>query len=196
MAALALPVTVRECRAGERRLRQTAGALRARPADRFPDEVAGLSERVEPQFPFMVRRDAPYLNWRFVDNPSGVHRLLLVERPDGALAGYAVVQVPDARGLGYLVDVLAPDDDARAAAIIGALDHLRELGAAAVQATAVDGSWWNARLFEAGFLRPKPENHLIVIRFVHAPDHPLCRAAGLASTWYLTDGDRDDETMG
>ncbi|MEO0650857.1 MAG: GNAT family N-acetyltransferase [Planctomycetota bacterium] len=196
LAALALPLTIRECQAGERRLRRAAGALRATPADRFPDQVEALSKRVEPKFPFMVRRDAPYLNWRFVDNPSGVHRLLLVHRENGELAGYAVVQVPDERGLGYLVDVLAPEQDARAAAFVGALDRLRELGASAVQATAIDGSWWSGRLFEAGFLRPKSENYLTVIRYVHDPEHPLSGASADASTWYLTDGDRDDETMG
>ena len=196
LAALALPVVVRECNAGELRLRRMAGDLRAEPADRFPDEVEAVSKAVEPHFAFMVRRDAPYLNWRFVDNPSGVHRVLLVRRPGGELAGYVVVQVPDDDGVGYLVDVLAADPESRSAAIVGGLDALRDLGASMVRATAIDGSWWNARLFEAGFLRPKPDNHLIVIRHVHQADHPLVAASADAATWYLTDGDRDDETMG
>ena len=52
------------------------------------------------------------------------------------------------------------------------------------------------RLEEAGFLPPKPENHLSVIVRIHEPAHPLAQAALDASRWYLTDGDRDDETMG
>ncbi len=196
LAALALPLAVRECRAGRRRLLAAARGLGVEPLERFPEEVEALSRAVERDFAFMVRRDAPYLNWRFLENPSGVHRALAVRRPDGELAGYAVVQAPDERGLGYLVDVLAPDPDARAAAIGGALEHLRSLGAAAVQATAIDGSWWQRQLIDSGFLRPKPENHLIVIRYAHDPDHPLTRASARAADWYLTDGDRDDETMG
>ena len=196
LAALALGLAARESKDGRVRLERLSGGLRAEPTEAFPEEVEALSKAVEPDFPFMVRRDAPYLNWRFVENPSGVHRVLTVRRPNGALAGYAVIQVPGADGLGYLVDVLAPDADARAAAILGGLDALEREGASLVQSTAIDGSWWNARLLEAGFLRPKPENHLIVIRYVHDAAHPLAAAAADASTWYLTDGDRDDETMG
>ena len=40
------------------------------------------------------------------------------------------------------------------------------------------------------------ENHLIMIRYVHQPEHPLVTGAPEAASWYLTDGDRDDETMG
>ena len=61
---------------------------------------------------------------------------------------------------------------------------------------ARDGSWWSERLQEAGFLPPRASNHFIVIAYVHQPEHPLAKAAQDAKGWYLTDGDRDDETMG
>jgi hypothetical protein len=35
-----------------------------------------------------------------------------------------------------------------------------------------------------------------VILYVHEPGHPLVAAAREVRRWYLTDGDRDDETMG
>lgn len=197
LAAALLPVTQRRCRRGEARLRRAAAGYRAEPLARFPDEVEALSRAVEREFAFMVRRDAAYLNWRFVDNPAELHAALAVREPGGDLAGYVVVQRPRAgETLGYLVDVLAPDPAARAAAILFGLEDLRAAGAAVAQATAVDGSWWSERLVEAGFLAPKPENHLIVIRYAHDAAHPVVAGARDAASWYLTDGDRDDTTMG
>jgi hypothetical protein len=82
LAALALGLAASESKTGRVRLERLSGGLRAEPAEAFPEEVEALSKAVEPDFPFMVRRDAPYLNWRFVENPSGVHRVLTVRRPN------------------------------------------------------------------------------------------------------------------
>ena len=183
--------------AARRRLAAAGQGYTARPLSSFPESVVELARAVEPAFGFMVRRDAAYLNWRFQESPAKLFRTLGVFAPDGRFAGYAVVQRPRPdEALGYLIDVLAPDPAARAAALAAALGELEAAGAALAQATAIDGSWWQARLAEAGFHPPKPENHLIVILYTHAPEHPLARAARDVSTWYLTDGDRDDETMG
>jgi len=196
LARLCVPWHARAGRKARARLARAGTALTVRSLEAFPAEVEALSRAVEPAFGFMVRRDADYLNWRFGRSPSGLHRVLGVFRAR-ALAGYVVVQVPRAgEAVGYLVDVLAPEADARAAAIAAGLDELERAGASVVQATAIDGSWWAERLREAGFQRPKPENHLIVILHPHQPDHPLVAAARDTSRWYLTDGDRDDETMG
>ncbi|QDU67387.1 GNAT family N-acetyltransferase [Engelhardtia mirabilis] len=197
LASLLLPATGLRCRRGEARLRRAAAGYSVAPLSRFPEEVCALSKRVEREFPFMVRRDAAYLNWRFIDNPAELHAVLGIHAANGDLAGYVVVQRPRAgEHLGYLVDVLAPDPGARAAAILAGLEDLRAAGAAMAQATAVDDSWWMERLVEAGFLPPKAENHLIVIRYAHDRDHPVVAGAERASSWYLTDGDRDDTTMG
>jgi GNAT superfamily N-acetyltransferase len=163
----------------------------------FPREVEELSREIEKKFALMVRRDAEYLNWRFARSPSRLHRAIGLYRASGELDGYAVVQLPRAgEHVGYVVDVLARDETSVAAAIAAALSRLESAGAALVQATAIDGSWWSTELERAGFRPPKPENHLTVILHVHDREHPLARAARDASKWYLTDGDRDDETMG
>lgn len=195
-ASWLVPWHARSGRRARARLARAGGAFDVRPLGAFPTAVEALSRAVEPDFGFMVRRDADYLNWRFGRSPSGLHRMLGVF--EGAdLKGYAVVQRPrPGEAVGYLVDVLAPDPAAGAAAIAAGLDELARAGAAVAQATAIDGSWWSERLREAGFQPPKPENHLIVILHPHAPDHPLVRAARDTRGWYLTDGDRDDETMG
>ena len=65
-----------------------------------------------------------------------------------------------------------------------------------VQATAIEGSWWEGVLARSGFRPPRAENHLLVIVRIHRPEHPVAAAARGVAGWYLTDGDRDDETMG
>ena len=98
--------------------------------------------------------------------------------------------------MGYLVDLLASSERAEAAAIEAGLAHLEGLGAAAVHATAIDDSWWARCLAASGFLPPPRGEHFMVIAHLHSEDHPLAVAARDSRRWYLTDGDRDDETMG
>jgi len=193
-----VPLGVRKGKAARGKLVERAGTkFQARAIDRFPPEVVELSRAIEKRFALMVRRDAAWLDWRFLKSPSGLHRAYSLFDEAGAFAGYAVVQLPrPGSSTGWLVDVLARDDDALAAAISAGLERLELAGASAVQAHAVDGSWWCERLQEAGFLPPKANNHLIVIAWQNEPEHPVARAALDARAWYLTDGDRDDETVG
>jgi len=189
------PLAARSGRAARARLRSGA-PLRAQRLTAFPRDVADLSRRVEPRFALMVRRDADYLDWRFLRGPAGLHRAIALY--DGPrLAAYVVVQVPrPGESIGYLVDLLAADDAGVAAALEAGLAALEGVGASVVQATAIDGSWWNGVLSGAGFQPPRAENHLTVIVHVHDATHPLGQAARDPRRWYLTDGDRDDETMG
>ncbi|MCY2961865.1 MAG: GNAT family N-acetyltransferase [Planctomycetota bacterium] len=189
------PLAARAGRAARTRLRASV-RLQGRRLSAFPPEVADLSRRVEPRFSLMVRRDADYLDWRFLRGSSGLHRAIGLYAGE-RFAGYVVVQVPrPGESVGYLVDLLAEDDAGVAAALEAGLAELEGSGAAVVQATAIDGSWWNEVLAVAGFQPPKPDNHLTVIVHVHDAAHPLGAAARDPRRWYLTDGDRDDETMG
>ncbi|MDP6540400.1 MAG: GNAT family N-acetyltransferase [Planctomycetota bacterium] len=192
-----VPLAALRARTRRRALRGRAHGLQVRPLERFPQQVADLSRVEERRHTLMVRRDAAYLDWRFLSNTAGLHRALGVSGPDGEWLGYSVVQVPrEGSAVGFLVDLLAPGDAAAAAAMEGGLSLLESGGASVVQATAVEGSSWERRLVDAGFQPPRPQNHLIVIAMVHLPDHPLARAVRSTEGWYLTDGDRDDETMG
>jgi hypothetical protein len=195
-AALGTPLAARRLRRARTRAARAAEAFELRPLARFPEQVVELARTVEPRFGVMVRRDAAYLNWRFLDAPSGLHRALgLFDR--GALAAYAIVQAPrpGASG-GYLVDLLGRDPPAVSAALGAGLGALEQLGASTAEATAMDGSWWAERLEEHGFARPRAANHLLVILHPLDPAHPLVVAARDPRQWYFTDGDRDDETMG
>lgn len=196
--ALRLPAARRRGAAARSRLRAASeGRFGVRRIERFDERVDALSRLVEPRFDLMVRRDHRYLNWRFIETTTGLHTPLGVYDAAGDLCAYAIVQRPrEGEVVGYLVDVLARDEAALAQAIEAGLAQLEATGAELVQSTAIDGSWWQAELRRAGFEPPRKENHLIVIVHLHDPEHPLAEAALDASRWYLTDGDRDDETMG
>ncbi len=185
----------RASRAGRARL-AVDPAVRAEPITAFPREVEHVSRAIEPRFALMVRRDADYLDWRFLRAPSGLHRAFALRRGD-AFVGYVVVQIPRAdEAVGYLVDVLAADESSLDSAIETGIAALESAGASLVRATAVDGSWWSSVLARRGFGPARADNHLPVMVQVHDESHPLSAAARDPRRWYLTDGDRDDETMG
>lgn len=197
LAGLATPWAALAARRARARLRAAGAGFRGEPLSAFPEDVLEVAREVESRFGLMVRRDADYLNWRFLRAPSGLHRAFGLRDARGRLEGYAVVQLPrPGEGIGYLVDVLARGPAGVAAALETALAALESAGASLVRATALDGSWWRERLREAGFRPPKPDNHLIVILHPHRADHALVAAARRTADWYFTDGDRDDETMG
>jgi GNAT superfamily N-acetyltransferase len=187
----------RRCARLRARNADTARPLRVEELARIPADVGAISRRVAREFALMVERDAEWLTWRFLESPSGLHRVLGLRADDGTLQGYAVVQLPrSGEAHGYVVDLLASDAGAEAAAMEAALARLEAAGASYAEATAIDGSWWSGRLASAGFLAPRARNHLLVIVRANQPDHPLSLAALDPKRWYFTDGDRDDETMG
>ncbi len=196
VASWLTPLAVRRGRAVRRNLSAQADRRRVEPLERFGIDVTNLWKRVAPRWPWMVRRDADWLNWRFLDAPSGRFRALGIHQ-GGTLTAYAVVQVPEAgSGVGCLVDVLALDDADLAAAVEAALGYLEAQGASVVKSHAIVGSWWESRLLAFAFQPPKAEDQKIVIAFVHDADHPLGKAVLEPHTWYFTDGDRDDELVG
>jgi GNAT superfamily N-acetyltransferase len=200
LAAWLAPWAARRARASRRRLASAAAfGLDVRPLERFPAEVLAISRQVERRSALMARRDPAWLDWRFIGTPSGLHRALGLHARDGRLEAYSVVQIPrsgDGARAGWLVDALAPDERRTEAAVAAGLDALESAGAAAACASAIDGSPWQALLERAGF-RPQPDDQtLAVIAWINQPEHPLARAALDAARWHLTDGDRDDETVG
>ncbi|MFT5052172.1 MAG: hypothetical protein ACI8QZ_003604 [Chlamydiales bacterium] len=183
-------------RARRRMATHAAGQLAARPLTRFDDAVDPLWRAVAADYDWMIQRDASYLNWRFIDAPSGRFRALGVFDNDGHMRGYAVVQLPlEEAPVGYVVDLLARDAQASACAMDAALSLLQTEGASIARAWAIDGSSWNRELVGAGFRAPKAADYKVVIAMVHDPEHPLGMAALDPARWYFTDGDRDDELV-
>jgi len=78
----------------------------------FDDGFTALWERVREHFAFSVKRDAAYLNWKYVQPPHVRYAIAALSR-EGQPAGYAVYRhVREPRGrVTLLVDFLtAPDD--------------------------------------------------------------------------------------
>jgi len=107
VSAVTLPVVKVVARA--RPLRAEMAVIR-----RFQPGFTGLWERLAPKFEFAVRRDAPYLNWKYNETPHVRYTLAALSR-GGGLDGYAVyrhLQEPRGR-VTLLVDWLVdPDDEA------------------------------------------------------------------------------------
>jgi len=82
------------------------------PVGRFDDEFNALWERLAPRFAFIVRRDAPYLNWKFFEPPHVRYSVVALRRGSD-LHGYAVYRhAREPRGrVTLLVDFLADPDD-------------------------------------------------------------------------------------
>jgi hypothetical protein len=79
----------------------------------FDESFTKLWERLRARFDFAVRRDAAYLNWKYILAPH-VRYVIAALLRDGEAAGYAVyrhVQEPRGR-VTLLVDFLADPDDA------------------------------------------------------------------------------------
>jgi hypothetical protein len=81
----------------------------------FDERFTQLWDRVAPKFSFAVRRDAAYLNWKYIQPPHVRYTVAMLERgPDAA--GYVIyrhVQEPRGR-VTLLVDWLADPDDTAA----------------------------------------------------------------------------------
>jgi hypothetical protein len=152
MATLARPLRVSSILA--RRLGRPALARRLRGLDRllplraarddvrvtrevgFGGELDALWDAVAAEHPAIVVRDRAYLRWRFEANPTP-YFLLAARDARGRLQGYAVglVTAWGAARIGYLVDILARREDARAihgALIDGVLRACARGGAQAV----------------------------------------------------------------
>lgn len=124
-------------------LRLVFGAEPAPPADvavrsvaAFTADYDGLWERARASYAMCIRRDAAYLNWKYLACP---HRRYDVReaRRGGELVGFAVTREEDYRGvrLGWIVDLFAAADDhgARHALLAETLAAFRAAGVARAQ---------------------------------------------------------------
>lgn len=92
---------------------------------RFDDAFTHLWERLAPKFDFAVRRDAAYLQWKYVSAPHVRYSIAALMR-DAEPAGYVVYRhVQESRGrVTLLVDFLAdPDDREAVSTLLGWVDR-------------------------------------------------------------------------
>jgi GNAT superfamily N-acetyltransferase len=162
----------------------------ARLMQRFDDRVTGLWERIAPKLSFAVRRDARYLNWKFVSPPHVRYAIVAVER-EGRLDGYAVyrhLQEPRGR-VTLLVDALAdPDDDGAIKTLLRWIDReARAADSDKIRAFALHASF-RRLLRRSGFFQVRSTVRLVAK--INAFDPPPDFYRDLDG-WHVTIGDSD-----
>lgn len=113
---------------------------------RFDDSFTTLWEEIAPKFDFAVRRDAAYLNWKYVTAPHVRYSIAALRREDRNV-GYAVYRhLHEPRGrVTLLVDFLTdPDDESGFSTLLHWIDR---------EARAADSDKIRAFAMHGGFRR-------------------------------------------
>lgn len=139
VSAVSLPIVKIAARALP--LKAEVGTIR-----RFDASFTTFWESLAPKFDLAVRRDAPYLNWKYIEPPHVRYSVVALQR-NGETAGYAVyrhLQEPLGR-VTLLVDFLVdPDDESGLRTLIGWVDR---------EARAADSDKIRCFALHAGFRR-------------------------------------------
>jgi hypothetical protein len=163
---------------------------------RFDADVTALTHRVEQPGRIIVRRDADYLNWRFLENPRCAYRVYGAYA-NGALEAYLVARLnvarPNPRREAEIVDWLAPGAGSPAsplpALLSATVDDLVAAGAGLVSCAA-HGADIETAADASGFRFREGQR---IPFFVRAGSQPLHKRLASASGWFLTRGDLDVE---
>ncbi len=159
---------------------------------RFDDSFTGLWESLAPKFDFAVRRDAAYLNWKFVSAPH-VRYVIASLRRDDRNVGYAVYRhFGEPRGrVTSLVDFLAdPDDDAGLATLLGWIDReARQADSDKIRTFAMHAGFRRV-LKRAGYFQVKSTVQFVVK--VNGIDVPPSFYED-TDRWHVTLGDSDQD---
>jgi predicted N-acetyltransferase YhbS len=162
------------------------------PIRHFDEGFTALWERVKGQFAFAVRRDAAYLNWKYIQAPHVRYGVAALRRDDGP-AGYIVyrhVHEPRVR-VTLLVDFLTDPEDAT-----GFLTLLRWLDR---EARAADSDKIRTFAMHEGFrkLLRKSGYHTSrsTMEFVAKINGAVVPAGfyDTTDTWHVTLGDSDQD---
>lgn len=150
-----------------------------------------LFRRAAPHYEFLVRRDARYLRWRYLDCPDVDEHgekpfAIYAARRWGRLVGWCVFR----RREGKLIwgDALFDRRHARAARALLAAAHADHPEISRVEGWFAERpAWWRAQLEKLGFARRDEPNAL---GFMVLPDNAPDAAARLPELYYtMGDGD-------
>jgi GNAT superfamily N-acetyltransferase len=158
----------------------------------FDESFTRLWDRVAPQFAGAVRRDAAYLNWRYIHPPHVRYTVAALHR-DGEAAGYAVyrhAQEPRGRAT-RLIDFFAdPQDEDALVSLLRFVDR---------EAQAADTDKIRVFATHAGFRRVLRKSGYYpwrsTMEFVAKISGVDVDAAFYANAdgWHITNGDSDQD---
>jgi GNAT superfamily N-acetyltransferase len=159
---------------------------------RFDDSFTALWERVAPKFELAVRRDAPYLNWKYTSAPHVRYAIAALRRDDRNV-GYAVYRhVHEPRGrVTLLVDFLTdPDDEEGFGTLLGWVDReARRADSDKIRAFALHESFSRV-LKRSGYFQVK--STMDFVAKVNAVALPPAFYEDTAR-WHVTLGDSDQD---
>jgi GNAT superfamily N-acetyltransferase len=158
----------------------------------FDDSFTEFWERIKGRFAFAVRRDAAYLNWKFVQAPHVRYQIAALER-DGKTAGYAVyrhVQEPRGRAT-LLVDFLTdPADEAGFVSLLRWIDREAQAADSDKIRTFAMHDQFRRLLRKSGYYSVKSTMELVAkINAVDVTESFYTPATG----WHVTLGDSDQD---
>lgn len=159
---------------------------------RFDESFTALWEELAPKFEFAVRRDAAYLNWKYVSTPHVRYSIAALRRDDRNV-GYAVYRhVHEPRGrVTLLVDFLAdPDDESGLSTLLHWVDReARQADSDKIRAFAMNAAYRRV-LRRSGYFQVKSTMEFVVK--VNAVDvEPAFYDA--TDRWHVTLGDSDQD---
>jgi GNAT superfamily N-acetyltransferase len=167
---------------------QRAGAVLVQRTDGFGPDYDGLWQRARDSYAMCVRRDAAYLNWKYLRCPHRRYDLWEARRA-GELSGFAVSRHEDYRGLrlGWIVDLFAAADDseARGALLEAVLASFRSVGVARAQAFAMNAALARS-LRTRGFWRGRSP-----MQFCVRARPASAAVLGDPGRWHVVFGDSD-----
>jgi GNAT superfamily N-acetyltransferase len=185
VSALTLPVVMIISRARPVR-------AEVRLIQRFDESFTRLWDTLAPKFALAIRRDAAYLNWKFVSAPHVRYSIAVVRRDDRNV-GYAVYRhLHEPRGrVTILVDFLAdPDDEAAFQTLLNWIDReARQADSDKIRVFATHAAFRRV-LRRCGYFQVKSTMEFVVK--INAVDVP---PAFYESTenWHVTLGDSDQD---
>ncbi len=162
------------------------------PIRRFDSSFTALWERLAPKFDLAVRRDAPYLNWRYIEPPHVRYSVVAIKR-QGEVHGYAVYRhrhEPLGR-VTLLVDFLVdPDDESGLKTLLRWVDRAaRAEDADKVRCYVMDGRYRRV-LRRNGYFNVKSTLEVSVkVNAVQVPKGFYDET----ERWHITYGDSDQD---
>jgi GNAT superfamily N-acetyltransferase len=159
---------------------------------RFDDSFTALWEELAPKFGLAVRRDAAYLNWKYVTAPHVRYSIAVLRREDRNV-GYAVYRhLHEPRGrVTILVDFLAdPDDEGAVSTLLHWVDReARQADSDKIRVFATHASY--RRILRRSGYFPVKSTMEFVLK-VNAIEMPSAFYEQ-TTKWHVTLGDSDQD---
>jgi GNAT superfamily N-acetyltransferase len=159
----------------------------------FDQRFTDLWDRIKPKFAVAVRRDAAYLNWKYIQAPHVRYTAASLEQPDGGTAGYVIYRhVHEPRGrVTLLVDFLTDPDDVKSfVTLLRWVDREARAADSDKIRTFAMHEGFRKLLRKSGYYSVKSTMEFVAK--INAVDVPAAFYDG-TETWHVTLGDSDQD---